>query len=119
MDNVNIFVFAKNSFPGSILSDLGLNRPVPQDVTAPNGAIYYISQEELSWVDGDILFFLAYSEEDRNNFEKLKQSPLWKTLKAIQQGQICLVDGYTWTGSNLLAADAVIDDLYECLVNTP
>ncbi|MES1026681.1 ABC transporter substrate-binding protein [Gloeocapsa sp. BRSZ] len=114
-----MFVFTKNSFPGSILNDLGLQRPKTQNISAPNGAIYYIPEERLDQVDGDVLFFFAYGKQDKEIFERLKQKPLWKKLKAVQQGQIYLVDGYTWTGSNLLAANAVIDDLYKYLFNTP
>ncbi|MGF1569542.1 MAG: ABC transporter substrate-binding protein [Nodosilinea sp.] len=111
--------FVKNSFPGSILEDLELQRPTSQNAVARNGAIYNISEERIEQIDGDVLFFLASQKADIAAFERLRQRPLWKKLKAVQKNQVYLVDHYTWTGSNLLAADAVIDDLYKYLLNTP
>ncbi|MBW4642056.1 MAG: iron-siderophore ABC transporter substrate-binding protein [Goleter apudmare HA4340-LM2] len=114
-----LFAFSKNSFPGSILSDLGLQQPEAQNVFAPYATIHKSFEESLELVDGDVLFLLTFGEEGKAAVERLRQQPLWKTLKAVQKGQVYLVNGYTWTGSNILAADAVIDDLYKYLVNTP
>ncbi|MCG6138344.1 MAG: iron-siderophore ABC transporter substrate-binding protein [Nostoc sp. LLA-1] len=114
----SMFAFTKGGFSGSILSDLGLQRPAAQNISTV-GAIYNISEEMLEQVDGDVLFFLAFDKQGRADFERLQQRPLWKKLKAVQKNQVYLVNSYTWTGSNLLAADLVIDDLYKYLVNTP
>lgn len=114
------FLDAKNSFVGSILNDLGLKRPKSQDVNTSNGSILFKSEEQLEMIDGDIMFVATHQKEGREAFEKVIQKPLGKKLKAVQQGHIYFVDSpYTWNGSNLLAADAVIDDLYKYLVNTP
>jgi len=115
----NMVSFVKNSSIGYILDDLGLSRLKAQDVITPNGAIYNLSAETLEQVDGDVLFYLVFGKEARAAFESLQQKPLWKKLKAVQQGQVYLVDGYTWTGADLFAADLVIDDLYKYLVKTP
>jgi iron complex transport system substrate-binding protein len=114
-----MFAYTKNSFASSILRDLELQRPKSQNVATPNGAIYNISEERLEQVDGDILYFLAFGKDGRAAFKRLQKRPLWNKIKAAQNNQVYLVDSYTWTGSNLLAADAVIDDLYKYLVNTP
>jgi ABC-type Fe3+-hydroxamate transport system substrate-binding protein len=58
-------------------------------------------------------------KDDRQSLEKILQKPLDQSLKAAQNGHIYYVDTLTWVGSNLLAADAVIDDLYKYLVKTP
>ena len=113
----NIFAFSQNSFPGSILSDLGLTQPEAQKVDDPTGAIRNISEESLEQiVDGDVLFFLAFSEDPEATFRELQQRPLWNQLRAFQNGQAYLVDNYTWTGSNVIGADAVIDELYKYLI---
>jgi iron complex transport system substrate-binding protein len=62
---------------------------------------------------------LSFGDEGRGVFESFKKRPLWKKLKAVQQGRIYLVNGYVWTGSSYLAANAVINDLYKYLINTP
>jgi iron complex transport system substrate-binding protein len=108
----------KNSFAGSILNDIGLQRPEAQNVILPYG-ILSISEEELQKADGDILFVATWSDKESQIFAKLKQKPLWKTLRAVQQNHVYLVDYPTWTGTNLMAADAVINDLFKYLINTP
>lgn len=116
-DKYGIEAHTKNSFSGSILSDLGLQRPKSQDVIKPNGVIEAISQEKLELIDGDVLFVLNFSKNDKRMLENLLKKPLWRNLKAVQQGQVYPVDGWTWIVANPLAADAVIDDLYRYLVN--
>ncbi|MBW4672193.1 MAG: iron-siderophore ABC transporter substrate-binding protein [Cyanomargarita calcarea GSE-NOS-MK-12-04C] len=108
----------KNIFAGSILNDAGLQRTKVQDVLIPNGYLF-IPEEELSKIDGDIIFIGFYGDDDEKFFKKLQQKPLWKTLKAVQENHVYLVNLSTWRESNLLAANAVIDDLYKYLVNTP
>ncbi len=107
----------KNSFAGSILEDAGLQRPPSQNVTAPYGYIRF-SQEELDKVDGDVVFVMTSSENDEQLLQQFQKQPLWNQLKAVQQNQVYFVDPSIWQGWNLLAADAVIDDLFKYLVNT-
>jgi iron complex transport system substrate-binding protein len=108
----------KNVFAGSILNDVGLQRTELQDVITPYGYIF-IPEEELSKIDGDVIFIGFDGDDEGKTFNKLKQKPLWKTLKAVQQNHVYIVNLSTWRESNLLAADAVIDDLYKYLVKTP
>ncbi|MEH2256375.1 iron-siderophore ABC transporter substrate-binding protein [Nostoc sp.] len=115
-----IISWVKSSFIGSILDDVGLQRPKSQNVILTDGdRIFNISEERLEEIDGDILFITIGRDSDRKALEKLQQKSLWRKLRAIQQGQVHFVDTETWSGSNLLAADAVIDDLYKYLVNAP
>ncbi|MBE9198263.1 MULTISPECIES: iron-siderophore ABC transporter substrate-binding protein [unclassified Nodularia (in: cyanobacteria)] len=113
-----IFSEGKNSFPDFILKDVGLQRPKSQDVIVPYTQIYF-SIEELEKVDGDILFVGTLTDDDQKFLEELKQKPLWKNLRAVQQNHVYSIDYLTWRAGNLLAADAVIDDLFKYLVNTP
>lgn len=113
-----IFSEAKGSFPDSILKDVGLQRPASQDVIVPFTQLQF-SEEELSKADGDILLVGGLTKDDQDTLEKLKQKPLWQQLRAVQQNRVYVIDYMTWRGGNLLAADAVIDDLFQYLVNTP
>ena len=114
--------YGQNSFVGSIFDDIGLKRPAAQDVRdesiAPGGAIRDISNESLEVLDGDILFCLTFGKDSTKAFQELQRKPLWRELKAVQEGRVYFVSGETWIGANLIAADAVLDDLYEYLVNT-
>jgi len=106
----------KNSFAGSILNDVGLQRPPSQDVVVPYGSIDF-SEELLEKADGDFLFVTTFTDNDEENLQQLLQKPLWRQLKAVQQNHVYFVNSHTWIGWNLLAADAVIDDLFTYLVN--
>ncbi len=118
-DEYGTEAYAINSFPGSILSDLGLQRPQSQSTSQPDGTIKAISAERLELIDGDLLFVLTFSDRDRQMLDDLLNKPLWQKLKAVQNGKVYPVDGYTWGVANPLTANAVIDDLYKSLVNTP
>jgi iron complex transport system substrate-binding protein len=109
----------ENSFVGSILSDAGLQRPPSQQYT-PEGVISF-SEEALDMADGDVMFVVAYggNETGERDLNLIQQKPLWKNLKAVQQNRVYYVDPTTWRGRTPLAADAVIDDLYKYLVNSP
>ncbi|MCL6751736.1 iron-siderophore ABC transporter substrate-binding protein [Nostoc sp. CCCryo 231-06] len=112
-----IFTYGSKHPTGKLLSDIGLQRPPGQSgdfFTRSN-----ISYENLSEIDGDVLF-LSYTKGDaKENLEKLQKSPLWQKLKVVQQNRVYLVDSDHWYAFDVLAINAVIDDLFKYLVNTP
>jgi iron complex transport system substrate-binding protein len=105
----------KNSFNGSILADVGLRRPAAQAVPIAGG-ITSLSEERLMDIDGDVLFVATDGKEATQKLAELKQNPLWKNLRAVQQNRVYPVNYPTWRGGNPLAANAVIDDLFKYLV---
>ncbi|PMB50543.1 ABC transporter substrate-binding protein [Fischerella thermalis CCMEE 5205] len=109
----------ENSFIGSILSDAGLQRP-PSQRYNPQGVISF-SEENLYMADGDVMFVVAYggNETGERDLNILQKKPLWKKLKAVQENRVYYVDPTIWRGRTPLAADAVINDLYKYLINTP
>lgn len=109
----------ENSFIGSILNDAGLQRPPSQRYNS--AGVISFSEENLDMADGDVMFVVAYGGEDtgKRDLNILQQKPLWQNLKAVQQNRVYYVDPTIWRGRTPLAADAVIDDLYKYLVNTP
>jgi iron complex transport system substrate-binding protein len=113
------YIYAKNSFIGSIFEELGLQRPPAQNISIDGGTIDAISEERLELLDGDILFILVSEFGHTEAYESLKQKPLWKKLNAVQNGRVYLVDVLAWSTESPLAADAVFDDLYKYLVNPP
>jgi iron complex transport system substrate-binding protein len=111
----------KNSFIGSILDELGLQRPPAQNVViSPGGWIHNISDEKLDIFDGDILFLPVSNLGHREAYERLKRQSLWQKLRAVQKEQVYLVDFWAWViWQDPSAANAVIDDLYKHLINAP
>ena len=108
---------SRNSFVGSVLSDAGLTLTDSQNIDSGAGWIQYSSEEFTSFFDGDILFVTITGDADSIRLEELKSNPFWAQLKAVEQGNVYIVDSLTWQGANLLAANAVIDDLLKYLVN--
>ena len=109
---------APESFLGSILEDVGLQRPSSQSEKSPPYGEIQFSEEEISKADGDVIFIASYSKSDREYLEGITEKPLWKQLHAVQQNRVYVVDAETWRGGNLLAAHAIIDDLYKYLLDT-
>lgn len=107
----------KNSFAGSILADAGLKRPPAQDIVGDNYYQIDFSAEMIPLMDGDVLFlFSEGNEQAKRTLQSLQSSPLWKQLKVVQRNRVYIVDHSTWRSRNILAANAVIDDLFKYLV---
>ena len=124
----SINLYLRDSFPGTVLQDAGLERPPAQDLSADvaqrlanNPIQMAISQEVLSQVDGDVLFVWTAenqaeaNQEAQKKLEKLQSDPLWKTLNVVQKNKVYFVPSY-WIGSGPIAANAILDDLFKYLV---
>lgn len=116
--NNEINLDTKNSFAGAILEDALLQRPPSQDIEAQYGYLP-ISLEELEKADGDVLFVSAFSKNGDNFLKEKQKDPLWKNLKAVKANKFYYVDGRSWGATNMLGTDAVTNDLFQYLVNTP
>ena len=113
-----IWAYGENHFPGEVLNDIGLQRPVAQ-----RGDYFYIdniSKEQLSDIDGDVLFFISWGrEQDAETHKELREDPLWQKLNAVQNDQVYFVGGYWHDSGSILAINAILDDIEKYLVDTP
>ncbi|VVO04914.1 ABC transporter substrate-binding protein [Pseudomonas fluorescens] len=101
------------SFPGSVLSELGFNWS-DGSREASGVSIKLTSKESLAVVNADIFFvFLrAQNAAVQRNYQSLVQHPLWKQMRAPQQGQVWQVDGIAWSLSGgMLGANLMLDDV--------
>lgn len=123
-----INLYLKDSFAGTVLQDAGLARPPAQDVDAAvavrrfgNSIQTSISRERFEQADGDMIFLWTgentaeENERLQQRLADLKRDPLWQQLKAVQAGRVYQVPSY-WIGSGPIAANAVLDDLFNYLV---
>lgn len=112
-----IWAYGEKHFSGTVLNDLGVQRPRSQ-----TGNFFYVenlSEETISDIDADILFFLTWgNEDDEKTLEKLKQRPLWRQLDVVQRDRVYFV-GEHWHNPDFFAINAMLDDLFKHLVNTP
>ncbi|MDY6897502.1 MAG: iron-siderophore ABC transporter substrate-binding protein [Cyanobacteriota bacterium] len=125
-DSINLYL--RDSFCGIVLQDAGLSRPESQDIGISAAKKLYgnenqasISNELIEKADGDVIFIWTYGhtpqidKKAKKKLEELQSNPLWQSLKAVQENKVYLVPDY-WIGSGILAANAIVDDLFKYLV---
>ncbi|MGA4842323.1 ABC transporter substrate-binding protein [Streptomyces sp. G45] len=109
-----IRLYAKASFIGTILEDVGLPRPKNQQV---NDLATEISPEKIDEADADWIFTGVYGDAKKTGRAAAEKNPLWKKLDAVKKGHAKDVPDETWyLGLGVTAADAVLDDLRADLV---
>lgn len=126
-DSINLYL--RDSFPGTILQDARLSRPPSQNLSAEeaqqvanNPIQMSISKELLKDIDGDALFLWTAEdtpqaqEKAQQELAKLQADSLWQKLKVVQENKVYQVPTY-WIGWGPIAAELVIDDLFNYLLN--
>ena len=109
-----ISIDAENSFAGSILGDIGIRRPAGQEPT--DNGIIILSEELIPQMDADVIFVSAFDTDSEQVLADWRQKPLWRQLRAVQTGQVYVVDYDIWRGGNPIAANLVLDDLLNYLL---
>ncbi len=107
------------SFTGNILQEVGLSVPIHQlqATTTQNTAFLSFSLERLDLLDADVLFIML-DQKAENSFKRYQQSQLWQRLKAFKTNRVYIVDSGHWYFGNILAANAVLEDISKYLLGT-
>ena len=111
-------IYHRDNFAGKILTEIGFQRPPSQqqDKFADE-----ITLENISQMDGDIIFHMTFDpQSDRalQQTQKWLEDPLWQSLQAVKNKQVYQVNDVHWnTGAGIQAANKMLDDLYEYLLN--
>lgn len=111
-------IYHQDNFAGKILTEIGFQRPTSQqqDKFADE-----ITLENISQMDGDIIFYMTFdpqSDRSKQQIQKWLGNPLWQNLQAVKNKQVYQVNDVYWnTGAGIQAANKVLDDLYEYLLN--
>ncbi|MBC1224509.1 iron-siderophore ABC transporter substrate-binding protein [Nostoc sp. UCD121] len=108
----------KYSFPGSLITEVGIPLPDMQNQLNPNEnqPLVSVSLERLELLDADILF-VALDPGAEDAFKKYHNSQLWQNLHVVKNNRVYTVDSSYWIFGNILAANAILDDLFKYLVN--
>ncbi len=107
-----LLVAGAESFPGKVLSDVGLARPASQDGTRESEAV---SVGQLAALDGDVILLSVAPGAD-GAARRLQSTAAWRRLSAVRSGGVRRVDAGTWwTGGGILAARAALRDLDRAL----
>ena len=54
--------------------------------------------------------------DSEDNFKRYQSSPLWKKLNVVKNNRVYTVDSGYWYFGNILAANAILDDLEKYLL---
>ncbi|MFD7645022.1 ABC transporter substrate-binding protein [Kitasatospora sp. NPDC059795] len=101
-------LYARENFPGSVLTDLGLARPDPQNT---DQFAVETTPDQLTGADGDLLLYSGYGHPDRNGLTAALASPAWRSLGAVRAHRAFPVDDQLWfqgigyTGAHFLIAE--------------
>ncbi len=108
-DHVRLY---SSGFAGSILEELGFRQP---DAAADQGwGMKLTSEENIPALDADVIFVLLENDPAiHDTYRHWTAHPLWQRLTATQAGRVYEVDTVNWImGGGILAANAMLDDLY-------
>ena len=101
------------SFAGLVLSELGFAWSTTA-LDAHGTSLKISSKESLPAVDADVFFLFQRTDSAaaERQLSKLKAHPLWRQLRAPQQGLVWPVEGVPWSLSGgILGANLMLDDI--------
>lgn len=111
-------VFGADTFPGSVLAAVGVDRPAAQRFTdkpyleIPVTDTDLKDSPDLSAADGDIVYMSFASPVAKDRAPDLLGSEAWRQLSANRDNRVFVVNNEVWqTGQGLIAARGIIDDL--------
>ena len=102
--------YARGSFVGSVLADVGFSWPAALDTTENR---VELSPESLDQVTSDVVFWSpGFGETGQAESASVQSGGLWTALPAVQAGADHEVDDSRWfLGLGPSGADLVLDDL--------
>ncbi|PSJ21919.1 iron ABC transporter substrate-binding protein [Halomonas sp. ND22Bw] len=116
-DHVRIY---STGFAGSILGELGFEQP--SSVQDQGWGMKLTSEENIPVINADVIFVLLEPDDPAiaRNYRHWRAHPLWQRLDAVRHDRVFEVDAVNWImGGGILAANAMLDDLYAHYGLTP
>ncbi|ULE35954.1 iron-siderophore ABC transporter substrate-binding protein [Mycobacterium sp. IDR2000157661] len=111
-------VFGVDTFPGSVLAEVGVDRPAAQRFTDKPYLEVGITEDDLaesadlSAADGDIVYLSFASPEARERATAVLESDAWRKLSATRDGRVFAVNNEVWqAGEGIVAARGILADL--------
>lgn len=109
-DHVRIY---STGFAGTILDELGFEQPA--SVQDQGWGMKLTSEENIPVMNADVIFVLLEPNDPAiaENYRHWTSHPLWQRLDAVRHRRVFEVDAVNWImGGGILAANAMLDDLY-------
>ncbi|CAN3982262.1 ABC transporter substrate-binding protein [Kitasatospora purpeofusca] len=108
-----IRLHGRQTFPGSVLADVGVPRPDSQNV---DRAELELPPDQLARADGDLLLYAGYGDPERNGLTATLASPGWQALEAVRAHRAFPVDDQLWfQGIGCTGANYLLDELQRFL----
>ncbi|WP_374019229.1 ABC transporter substrate-binding protein [Paenibacillus thiaminolyticus] len=108
----------KNRYTGTIYRNMGLTPHLFAREMSDYHAI--LSEEKLPELDADHIIIFpsngSWSAEENKEAEQLLDSPLWKSLPAVQKGQVYKAERTHWQSGAITANMKKINDLLQWFV---
>ncbi|MEL6901513.1 MAG: iron-siderophore ABC transporter substrate-binding protein [Cyanobacteria bacterium J06606_4] len=109
----HVRIYQQNSFSGAVLADIGFPRPEPQQKNKP---FEKVSIENLSSLDGDVLFFMQ-DNPNESMLGEVQTHPLWSQLEVVKQQNVQEVSLEVWfLNAGIVSAHMMLNDLFRTLV---
>jgi iron complex transport system substrate-binding protein len=110
-------IYGANTFPGSVLADVGADRPASQRFTDKPYVEIGTSEGELakadfSAADADIVYVSFASPAAKERAPAILTSDAWRKLSANRDNRVFIVNNEVWqTGQGIVAARGIVADL--------
>lgn len=105
-------VYGTDNFPGSVLAEVGLDRPAAQQFTDKPYVELATTDADYSIADGDIVYVSFASAAARDNATEILDSDAWRALSAARDNRVFVVNNEVWqSGQNIVAARGILADL--------
>ncbi len=110
-------VYGSDTFPGSVLTDVGVDRPASQRFTDKPYVEIGTTEAELaeadfSAADADIVYVSFTSQAAKDRAPQILMSDAWRKLSANRDNRVFIVNNEVWqTGQGIVAARGIVADL--------
>lgn len=110
-------IYGRKSYISTVLEDVGLGRPpVVKEATDFDGLALDISPEKIDKADADVIFHSSYGDPEKSGEAKTVKSPLWKGLRAVEDGKAFHIEDELWIqGIGYTAAGRILDEIEQDL----
>lgn len=112
LTDTTLRVWGADTFPGSVLAAVGVDRPAAQRFTDKPFVEIPLDGTDFSPADGDIVYMSFASPAAKDRAPALLDSPAWRKLSANRDNRVFVVNNEVWqTGQGLIAARGIVEDL--------
>ncbi|MEJ8545264.1 ABC transporter substrate-binding protein [Brevibacillus borstelensis] len=112
MNADHIRIYLSESYSGKFIEELGFPRPKAQ---SEKEFAKKATEEQIADMDGDVIFWFSRDQENIMT-TKLKDNPLWATLKAVQAGNVYEVSTDPWlSGMGVVSRNLMLDEVIKHL----